>query len=1300
MFVFLMIVFAMSAVGLSAPVAGLAPSDLGDSPAADAGSGGDIEAGNASIDPDLYNETGTTQALLWLEPVDPEPRANETPVEARKRAATNHQRPTLAAINGTPHVEAVTTFWITNVVVVEYDAAALAVERLAALPNVGAVEKNGRVSLDTTAIEPASFINTTGESSPSLPNRSPATASDRPVGATLRSDSSTTRLAASSPPPDVDGYSYGLEQLRVPTARETFGLDGSGTSVAVLDSGIETDHDDLELAEDGWAKFDTDGNIDEDVEPQDFDQWGSHGTAVSGIVAGDGTTNILNNKYGVAPETDLYHGAVIPDCDEDGCSGTQAQIIGGIEWATENDVDVIVMSLGKNVFWRTNRDFVDPIRTAQESGTVVVASIGNEGEGTSSTPGNEYDSISVGAVNDTHGVPEFSSGETLSKDTWDSLPGWDAPDDWPTEWTTPSVTAAGKSVRTTVWTSDNPNTYRARSGTSFAAPHVGGAVALLAQYDTENELDPNEVEQLLEDTAWKPESAPEYHDIRYGDGIVNLKRAIMEEWIGVDLRGVEFGSKTYEHGESVDATVEVRNTGEKAHTFFVGHSVQGRDKEWRDNDNTTGRSVTLEPGETREITVPWRVEDDAPTGSYESKVGVWLESDRDRLDTRLEVIDKMSAFDVVDPSYGVEIVNVEGRVGVGDDIFVQFEPRKFASTVESERMTATLYADGQAVDEQTVTADSPRDVVPWQFAYKAATDDTPSVDMRVELDDGVASDTETVQVVAPPSASFRVGDGTNVYADEPVVFNASPAVATGENTSYRWEINGTEERADERVEHVFEEAGQYEVTLTVEDDLGQTTAVTKQVAVKHPITVGNTVFGDTVIDRKTQLDPDAETVETVRVPTADELTIAVPVTNRGDDAREATVGIFGHALTRRADNRTWSKTVTVPTGSQQTVELTLDTPGLATIYDVAITVRDGDEEVVAFLDEEWVEVGDGGPLLPPKEERLPEVPDVSVFVPTSALDVDSSTRVAGEPARYTLSWNATRDSVSADTLYLIANTTGWGFDPPANASITVRQEGEIVSIDHPGGGTTQWDESYLRIPFEEPRTITEGDEFTVTVPWVENPDDAGAYLMWVEVTRGDDVRFEVAGSASGRGASVAVTGREGATPASLDVGNVSVPSEPVSEPPPGETATLSVHVDLRNTGDLEATEDIEFVVNGEVRETVSSSVPGNINDTLSVAVPIERGDAPEIELRVRGGNDTVTKAVDVGTTTVTAVTPTTTTGTPTATPTIGPENETGTSLDGRTQNATGTSAPPLPGFSSLAAAVAIFLVATLARYRR
>jgi PGF-CTERM protein len=78
---------------------------------------------------------------------------------------------------------------------------------------------------------------------------------------------------------------------------------------------------------------------------------------------------------------------------------------------------------------------------------------------------------------------------------------------------------------------------------------------------------------------------------------------------------------------------------------------------------------------------------------------------------------------------------------------------------------------------------------------------------------------------------------------------------------------------------------------------------------------------------------------------------------------------------------------------------------------------------------------------------------------------------------------------------------------------------------------------------------------------------------------------------------------------------------------------------------------------------------------------------------VRGGNDTATETVAVGAATVTA-------DAPSVTPTAGPGNEASVSPGEGTERATGTSAPPLPGFGPLAAVIAVLLVAVLARSRR
>ncbi len=125
---------------------------------------------------------------------------------------------------------------------------------------------------------------------------------------------------------------------------------------------------------------------------------------------------------------------------------------------------------------------------------------------------------------------------------------------------------------------------------------------------------------------------------------------VAEETIDAQVRGLDVDAGKYDDGESVDATATVENTGNTEHTFFVGYSVVGPEGELYDNDGTTGRTVTLAPGETQTLSLSWTVESDAPAGEYEGYVAVWKESGRDDLRTRLDSARRSDAFSVAEPT--------------------------------------------------------------------------------------------------------------------------------------------------------------------------------------------------------------------------------------------------------------------------------------------------------------------------------------------------------------------------------------------------------------------------------------------------------------------------------------------------------------------------------------------------------------------------------------------------------------------------------------------------------------------------
>ncbi|RQG96385.1 hypothetical protein EA473_04475 [Natrarchaeobius chitinivorans] len=105
---------------------------------------------------------------------------------------------------------------------------------------------------------------------------------------------------------------------------------------------------------------------------------------------------------------------------------------------------------------------------------------------------------------------------------------------------------------------------------------------------------------------------------------------------------------TYTHGDSVETTANVENTGSSSHTYFLGYSVHGPDGEIYDNDDGTGRPVSLSEGESRTVDLEWKAESDAPDGEYDVQVALWEESDRDNLSTRLDDVREYDAFDVVE----------------------------------------------------------------------------------------------------------------------------------------------------------------------------------------------------------------------------------------------------------------------------------------------------------------------------------------------------------------------------------------------------------------------------------------------------------------------------------------------------------------------------------------------------------------------------------------------------------------------------------------------------------------------------
>jgi len=226
---------------------------------------------------------------------------------------------------------------------------------------------------------------------------------------------------------------WGLTKVQAPEAWDI--TQGSpGISIAILDTGIDMDHQDLA------------GKIVSDINFSDSptsDGIHSHGTHVAGIAAA--ITDNGNGVAGIGADCSLMNVKVVGDNG----SGYYSWIAEGIIWAADNGADVINLSVGGQSPSEMLEDAVD---YAWSKGVVVVAGAGNNGWTAPFWPAYYANCIAVGA--------------TMADD---SLASFSQHGSWV------DVAAPGVGIYSTV-----PNDqYDYMQGTSMASPHVAGLSGLL-----------------------------------------------------------------------------------------------------------------------------------------------------------------------------------------------------------------------------------------------------------------------------------------------------------------------------------------------------------------------------------------------------------------------------------------------------------------------------------------------------------------------------------------------------------------------------------------------------------------------------------------------------------------------------------------------------------------------------------------------------------------------------------------------------------------------------------------------------
>ena len=274
-------------------------------------------------------------------------------------------------------------------------------------------------------------------------------------------------------PPSPPGQSKMPEQ---PAQEISWGVDridadvawaysnGTGVKIAVLDTGIDYDHPDL--------KDNVKGGVSvvgprTSTNPKNWKDKNGHGTHVAGIIAAE---NNDIGVVGVAPKAWLYAVKVLNNAG----TGSYADLIDGIQWAIENGMQVISMSLGGS---SCSQALEDACNAAYNAGLILIAAAGNSGDGNPETDEVLYPAafdsvIAVGATDQTDQAPYWSSSGSQVE-----------------------LAAPRVDIKST-WLD---GTYETLSGTSMACPHVTGTVALIWAKD--GTLSNIEVRSLLQTTA-------------------------------------------------------------------------------------------------------------------------------------------------------------------------------------------------------------------------------------------------------------------------------------------------------------------------------------------------------------------------------------------------------------------------------------------------------------------------------------------------------------------------------------------------------------------------------------------------------------------------------------------------------------------------------------------------------------------------------------------------------------------------------------------------------------------------------
>ncbi|MBD3654251.1 S8 family serine peptidase [Kangiella sp.] len=521
----------------------------------------------------------------------------------------------------------------------------------------------------------------------------------------------------------------GVDRLRDDQSMRNMGMpySGRGIGVVINDSGVDGTHSDIKYPNHVTQNVLAQVNLNslsgilpityqEDVANTDIG--GGHGSHVAGIIGGNGAMS--SGLYqGVAPGAKLIgYGS--------GAGLFILDTLGGFDYALTHQFDynirVISNSFGNTGDTGTDFNPDDPTNVAtkalSDNGVIVVFSAGNSGSGEATITGNFKKApwvITVAAGDKQGNLADFSSrgvkgksgqavvdGETF---TWEDRPTITAPgvDVISARASLSSLSALSVTSDSEVMDADHVPYYTVMSGTSMAAPHASGVVALML------EANPNltwrEVKRILQETAT---NMPGLEPWESGAGYVNAYaavKAVLDETKSFGettkiQRKFNAAAQTSIAGE-FEITVPFSPVGEnEGVTFEVNDEASLLMVRANVADNTVGMSLTSPSGKRygSSIALPVLGQNIAVTAPAEA--GTWT--------LRANGIGGISGVDV-DPAnvtngYAlpgeidavVKITRTDGFVGLND--VVGHPAQAFIETAVSEQLVDAL-SDGFAPDE-------------------------------------------------------------------------------------------------------------------------------------------------------------------------------------------------------------------------------------------------------------------------------------------------------------------------------------------------------------------------------------------------------------------------------------------------------------------------------------------------------------------------------------------------------------------------------------------------------------------------